>query len=106
MSSLHLEIVKILHQKRTYLGWLALLAVPVITVLATALTKPQPPDPAEPPFVGFVRENGLLVALASLIALANFLLPLIKPMVFISMNFNCRSSVHCLFDLISFFSYL
>ncbi len=80
MNSLRLEIVKILHQKRTYLGWLALLAVPVIAVLATALTRPQPPDPAAPPFVAFIRHNGLLVALASLIALANFLLPLIAAM--------------------------
>jgi ABC-2 type transport system permease protein len=80
VTSLRLEIVKILYQKRTYLGWLALVAVPVITVLATALTTPRPPDPQEPPFVGFIRDNGLLVALASLVALGNFLLPLIAAM--------------------------
>jgi ABC-2 type transport system permease protein len=80
VSSLRLELIKILHQKRTYLGWAALVAVPVITVVAGALSKPAPPDPNEPAFVAQMTGNGLLVPLVSLLGLATFLLPLIAAM--------------------------
>jgi ABC-2 type transport system permease protein len=80
MGNLRLEIVKILHQKRTYVGWAALLAVPVITVVAGALSKSGPPDPNEPAFVAQMTGNGLLVPLVSLLGLATFLLPLIAAM--------------------------
>ncbi len=80
MSSLRLELVKILHQKRTYLGWIGLVLVPVIVIVAGALQKPHRPDPGEPPFVTHVSQNGLLVMLPSLYALASFLLPIIAAM--------------------------
>ncbi len=80
MTTLRLELVKILHQRRTYVGWVGLVLVPVVVVAAAALEKPQPPDPGEPPFVAHVSQNGLLVALSALIALASFLLPIIAAM--------------------------
>jgi ABC-2 type transport system permease protein len=80
MTSLRLEAIKILHQKRTYIGWVGLLAVPLIVVAAAALQKPRPQDPGEPPFVAHVSQNGLLVMLTALIALAAFLLPIIAAM--------------------------
>ena len=46
MTSLRLELVKILHQKRTYLGWIGLALVPVIVIVAGALQKPHRPIPA------------------------------------------------------------
>ena len=80
MRSLRLEAIKILHQKRTYIGWVGLLAVPLIVVAAAALQKPRPQDPGEPPFVAHISQNGLLVMLSVLIALASFLLPIIAAM--------------------------
>jgi len=80
MTALRLEVTKILHQRRTYVGWIGLVLVPVVVVAAAALEKPQPPDPGEPPFVAHVSQNGLLVALSALIALASFLLPIIAAM--------------------------
>ena len=80
MTSLRLELIKILHQKRTYIGWVGLVLVPVIVIAAGALQKPRPQDPGEPPFVAHISQNGLLVMLAALIALASFLLPIIAAM--------------------------
>ena len=80
MRSLRLELAKVLHQKRTYLGWIGLVLVPVIVIAAGALQKPRPPDPGDPPFVTHVGQNGLLVMLAALYALASFLLPIIAAM--------------------------
>ena len=80
MTALRLELVKILHQRRTYVGWVGLVLVPVVVVAAAALEKPRPPDPGEPPFVAHVSQNGLLVALSALLALASFLLPIVAAM--------------------------
>jgi ABC-2 type transport system permease protein len=80
MTSLRLELIKILHQKRTYIGWVGLVLVPVIVIAAGVLQKPRPQDPGEPPFVAHVSQNGLLVMLSALIALASFLLPIIAAM--------------------------
>jgi len=80
MTLLHLELAKILRQKRTYLGWVGLVLVPVIVIVAGALQKPRAQDPGEPPFVAHVSHNGLLVMLSALIALASFLLPIIAAM--------------------------
>ena len=77
---LRLELIKVLHQRRTYIGWLGLVLVPLIVIAAGALQKPRPQAPGEPPFVAHVGENGLLVMLATLIALASFLLPIIAAM--------------------------
>jgi ABC-2 type transport system permease protein len=80
MTSLRLELAKILNQKRTYIGWLGLVLVPLIVIAAGALQKPRPPDPGDPPFVTHVSQNGLLVMLSALFALASFLLPIIAAM--------------------------
>ena len=56
------------------------MAVPAIVIVAGALQKPQRPDPGDPPFVTHVSQNGLLVMLAVLYALASFLLPVIAAM--------------------------
>lgn len=80
MRSLRLELIKILHQKRTYIGWLGLVLVPVIVIAAGALEKPRPADPGDPPFVTHISQNGLLVMLSVLYALASFLLPIIAAM--------------------------
>lgn len=80
MTSLRLEAIKVAHQKRTYLGWTGLVAVPLIVVAAGALQTPRPQDPGEPPFVAHVAQNGLLVMLSALIALASFLLPIVAAM--------------------------
>ncbi len=80
MRSLRLELAKILNQKRTYIGWLGLVLVPLIVVAAGALQKPRPQDSGDPPFVAHVSTNGLLVMLSTLLALSSFLLPLIAAM--------------------------
>jgi len=80
VTSLRLELFKIVHQKRTYIGLLGLLAVPLIVVAAAALQTPRPQDPGEPAFVAHVSQNGLLVMLSALTALAAFLLPIIAAM--------------------------
>ena len=80
MTSLHLELIKILHQKRTYVGWVGLLLVPLIVAVTGALQKPHHPDPGDPPFVTHISQSGLLVMLSALFALASFLLPIIAAM--------------------------
>jgi len=82
MGNLRLELIKILHLKRTYLGWLALALVPIVITLAVALAPPEtgPPDPGQPAFTYRVADNGLLVALSSLTLMGFFLLPLIAAM--------------------------
>jgi ABC-2 type transport system permease protein len=80
MRALRLEIVKILHQKRTYLGWAGLVLVPLVVTAAGALEKPRPQDAGDPPFVTHISQNGLLVMLAVLYSLASFLLPIVATM--------------------------
>ncbi len=80
MRLLRLELSKILNQKRTYIGWVGLVLVPMTVVAAGALQKPRPPDPGDPPFVTHISQNGLLVMLSALFALASFLLPIVAAM--------------------------
>jgi ABC-2 type transport system permease protein len=80
VSGLRLELVKVLHQRRTYIGWLGLALVPLIVIVAGAVQKPQRPGPGDPPFVTQVSQNGLLAMLATLYALASFLLPVVAAM--------------------------
>jgi ABC-2 type transport system permease protein len=80
VTALRLEIAKILRQRRTYVGWVGLVLVPVVVVAAAAIEKPRPADSGDPPFVAHVSSNGLLVALSALLALASFLLPVIAAM--------------------------
>jgi ABC-2 type transport system permease protein len=80
MRGLGHEFVKILAQRRTYVGWLALLAVPLLIVLALDLTKSRPAPGQGPPFFSAITDNGLFVPLAAVGALSLFLLPLIAAM--------------------------
>jgi ABC-2 type transport system permease protein len=80
VTALRLELIKILRQRRTYIGWVGLLLVPAIVVASGVLQKPRPQDAGEPPFVAHIAQNGLIVMLTVLIALASFLLPIIAAM--------------------------
>ncbi len=82
MSHISREFVKLLFQKRTYFGWAGLFLIPFIITVALRLSTGGPP-PAEqggPEFFDLIKDNGLLVAVASLFALVTFLLPLLAAM--------------------------
>jgi ABC-2 type transport system permease protein len=81
MRSLGREFQKILAQKRTYLGWGGLLAIPFLEVLALYLSSSNPHSQGEgPPFLDQVVSNGMFVPLSALAALSLFLLPLLASM--------------------------
>ena len=80
MRSLGHEFVKILFQRRTYVGWGGLLAVPLLIVLALDLSRAKPAPGAGPPFFAAITDNGIFVPLAAVGALSLFLLPLIASM--------------------------
>ncbi len=80
MSYLWREIVKVLFQKRTYVGLAGLLAVPIIMTVALKLSVHRPPPGEGPPFFSNIAGNGLFVPLAALGALQFFLLPLVSAM--------------------------
>jgi ABC-2 type transport system permease protein len=80
MTHVTREIQKLLFQRRAYLGWAGLLAVPLIMTLALYLSN-DPPAPGEgPPFLANVLSNGLWVPVSALAALSFFLLPLVSSM--------------------------
>jgi len=75
------ELRKLLAQKRTYLGWAGLLAVPFLMVLALYLSNSDPHGEGEgPPFLDQVLNNGMFVPLSAIAALSFFLLPLLASM--------------------------
>ena len=80
MRSLWHEFVKILFQRRTYVGWASLLAVPLLIVLALALSNAKPAAGQGPPFFAAITNNGIFVPLAAVGALSLFLLPLVAAM--------------------------
>ena len=80
MRSLGREFQKILAQKRTYLGWGGLLAIPFLEVLALYLSSSKPGAGEGPPFLSQVVHNGMFVPLSALAALSFFLLPLLSSM--------------------------
>ncbi|GAB4260111.1 MAG: ABC transporter permease [Thermoleophilia bacterium] len=80
MSHVRREIVKVLFQRRTYVGWVGLLAIPFIMTLALRLSSTQPAPGEGPPFFANIAGNGLFVPLAALAALSFFLLPLVSAM--------------------------
>ena len=87
MSSVRREFVKSLFQKRTYIGWAGLFLVPWLITIAFRFSSGGPgggqggggPDVGEQ-FFESIRTNGMYVAMASLLALATFLLPLLSSM--------------------------
>ncbi len=80
MRGLWREFVKILFQRRTYVGWAGLLAVPLLIVLALDLSNSKPAPGEGPPFFSAIINNGIFVPLAAIGALSLFLLPLVASM--------------------------
>ena len=86
MSAIRREFVKTLYQKRTYIGWAGLFLVPFLITLAFRFSNGGPQggggggaDVGEQ-FFEQIRTNGMYVTVASLLALATFLLPLLSSM--------------------------
>jgi len=82
MKLLRGEVTKLLFQKRTYVGWVGLLAIPILIVLALDLSSPSSRggDGGPGGFFILASHNGLLVPLAAIGALTTFLLPLLAAM--------------------------
>jgi ABC-2 type transport system permease protein len=80
VRSLGREFVKILFQRRTYVGWAGLLAVPLLIVLALDLSSSKPAPGEGPPFFAAIINNGIFVPVAAIGALSFFLLPLVASM--------------------------
>lgn len=86
MSGLRREFVKMLFQKRTYIGWGGLFIIPFLIMLAFRFSNGGPGGrPGGQPDVGElifsqVRSNGLYLIVAALLAMATFFLPLLASM--------------------------
>jgi len=85
MSHVRREFLKILLQKRTYVGWAGLLVVPFLVTIAVYFA-PRPgghvgaDDSGASFYLHFIANNGLYVSLGSLFLLSTFLLPLLAAM--------------------------
>ncbi len=87
MSSIRREFVKMLFQKRTYIGWTGLFIIPFLIMLAFRFSDGGPgggggggaPDVGELIF-SQIRSNGLYLIVAALMAMATFFLPLLASM--------------------------
>jgi len=80
VSHLRREFLKILFQKRTYFGWAGLFVVPFIIATAVYFHPGGGPgrhQEAGDFYFSIITANGLYVAIASLLALSVFLLPLL-----------------------------
>jgi len=76
------EWIKLLFQRRSYLIWAGMLAIPFLVSLAIKLAGSGPHDNGGgPAFLNRVLGNGMYVPLASLSALLPFLLPMAASMV-------------------------
>jgi ABC-2 type transport system permease protein len=86
MSAIRREFVKTLYQKRTYIGWAGLFLVPFLITLAFRFSNGGPQGGGDggayggEQFFEQIRTNGMYVTVASLLALATFLLPLLSSM--------------------------
>jgi ABC-2 type transport system permease protein len=80
MSHVRREFIKILSQKRTYIGWAFLLAVPVLEVIALYLANAKPQAGEGPPFLASAVHNGLFVPISAIAVLSFFFLPLLSSM--------------------------
>src|SRR5450759_1549088 len=79
MKLLRGELTKLFFQKRTYVGWVGLLVIPILIVVALDLSSPSSRggDGGPGGFFILASHNGLLVPLAAIGALTTFLLPLL-----------------------------
>src|SRR5450830_1475562 len=75
------EWIKLLFQRRSYLIWAGMLAIPFLVSLAIKLAGSGPHANEGPAFLYRVLGNGMYVPLASLSALLPFLLPMAASMV-------------------------
>ncbi len=73
------ELRKLVAQKRTYLGFIVAIAIPVIFVVALAADSSGGPD--EVPFGSYVRETGLAIPLVCLAFGSIWLIPLLTALV-------------------------
>lgn len=85
MSHIGREFVKLLFQKRTYLGWAGLFLVPFLITIAIRLSGDgeghgSPNDEGADFFFSLIGSNGFYVSVGALFALSVFLLPLLASM--------------------------
>jgi ABC-2 type transport system permease protein len=81
MKLFRLEFKKLIHQKRTYVGWAGISAIPILIVVALALSKHKPQGGNGPDaFFSLAAHNGMYVAVAAVAALGGFFLPLLAAM--------------------------
>jgi ABC-2 type transport system permease protein len=82
MRLLRLELTKLFAQKRSYVGWASLLAVPMLMTLALYLDRHNPHHDNGPGgMISLASHNGLLMPVAAITLLSGFLLPLLASMV-------------------------
>ncbi len=82
MKLLRREFTKLVFQKRTYVGWGGLLAVPLLMTLALYLNRNHHDRGGGPPgLIRLASHNGLLMPVAAITLLSAFLLPLVAAMV-------------------------
>jgi len=83
MRLLRLELTKLSAQRRSYVGWAGLLAVPLLMTLAIYLSSRNhhPHDNGPGGLVTLASHNGLLMPVAAIVLLSSFLLPLLASMV-------------------------
>jgi ABC-2 type transport system permease protein len=82
MMLLRRELTKLIHQKRSYVGWGGLLAVPLLITLAFYLNRNNHHHDNGPGgVISLAFHNGLLMPVAAIAMLSAFLLPLLAAMV-------------------------
>jgi len=81
MKLLQRELVKLVHQKRSYVGWAGLLAVPLLISLALYLNRHRHDNGGGSDLGVLVRHAGLWMPVLSVGLLSAFLLPLLASMV-------------------------
>jgi ABC-2 type transport system permease protein len=82
MKLLNRELTKLFFQRRSYVGWAGLLAVPLLMTLALYLDRhSRSHDNGPGGVVMLARHDGLLMPMAAIALLSAFLLPLLASMV-------------------------
>ncbi len=81
MKLLRRELTKLIHQKRSYVGWGGLLAVPLLVSLALYLNRNNHHGGGPGGIVSLARHDGLFMPIAAILLLSAFLLPLLASMV-------------------------